>query len=33
MKFSMYRQYFKEPRPESDTSDHAGANCLGGFDC
>ena len=28
--FSLYRQYFREPRTQFNTSDHAGANCYKG---
>ena len=32
MNFSLYSQYYREPRTQFNTSDHAGANCSDGFD-
>ena len=32
MNFSSYSQYYREPRTQFNTSDHARANCSGGFD-
>ena len=32
MKFWLYRQYLHEWRTQSETLDHGGATCLGGFD-
>ena len=30
--FLLKTQYHEKPRTESDTLDHGGANCLGGFE-